>query len=103
VTAKYCVLVGVQMHAVHFAGSDLTSRIEEVASQLRSDRRIGLAEACGFLASVANFSAMVPAGVSLGGGATMRMDGIGMSGSIGARRMARTRDAMPCAECDALC
>ena len=33
----------------------------------------------------------------------MRIGGTGMSGSIGALRIARTRDAMPWAECEALC
>src|SRR5918994_2083278 len=52
-----------------------------------------------FSRAVENFSAIVPVGVAVWGGATIRISGTGMSGSIGARRIARTSDAMPCAEC----
>jgi hypothetical protein len=56
-----------------------------------------------FSCAFANFSAIVPEGVTARGGATIRIGGTGISGSIGARRIERTSDAMPCAECDALC
>jgi hypothetical protein len=44
----------------------------------------------------------LPTGVVTGGGATTRIGGTGMPGSIGARRMARITAARPCPECHAV-
>jgi len=43
-----------------------------------------------------------PLGARMDGGATTRISGLGIPGSMGARRMARTTAASPCAECHAL-
>ena len=56
-----------------------------------------------FTSPPANLSAMAPAGVPIGGGATSRTGGTGMPGSIGALRMACTSAALPCAACQAVC
>jgi hypothetical protein len=44
---------------------------------------------------------MVPFGCTIGGGATMRIGGTGMPGSIGACLIAWTSVARPCADCEA--
>ena len=56
-----------------------------------------------FSRAFANLSAIVPAAFDARGGATIKMGGTGMPGSIGARLIARTSEAMPCAEWEALC
>jgi lysophospholipase L1-like esterase len=54
-------------------------------------------------AAPANFNAIGPWGVPMGGGATTSTGGMGMPGSTGAWRIAPTSVAMPCAACAAEC
>ena len=102
-TAEYLVLIGVEMNAVDFADADDAACVEEFTAHFSAIAAYAGPTPADFPLASANFSAIVPAGVPVGGGATMKIGGDGMSGSIGARRIARTRDAMPWAECDALC
>ena len=55
-----------------------------------------------FRAAPSNFGTIAPFGGPAGGGATIRMGGTGMPGSIGARRTASTSAARPKAECHAV-
>ena len=101
--AEYLVLIGVEMDAVDVADANdvpASKNAQPISAAIAAYAGLTPAD---FPRASANFSAIVPAGVPVGGGATMRIGGTGMSGSIGALRIARTRDAMPWAECEALC
>ena len=96
------MLIGVEVHAVHGADVNDLARVEEGALEFggHPPERIADARALAHRPP-ANFSAISPAGVRIGGGATTRMRGAGMPGSIGARRIARTSAATPCDDCQA--
>jgi hypothetical protein len=100
--AERGVLIGVKVNAVVRVVETtrpalknwhpISSAIAAQASAARSDRA----------GAPSNFSQIGFAnGDVIGGGATTRIGGKGMPGSIGARRIARMTAARPCPECQA--
>jgi hypothetical protein len=95
------MLVGIEMDAIEGTGVNHAAGVEEDALQLLGDTLVRVGDSGAPLWAPANFRAMVPPGVRRDGGATIRTRGTDMPGSIGARRIACTSAAIPCADCHA--
>jgi hypothetical protein len=97
--AQTLMLIGIEMDAVDRARRRDRACVEEVTAEIRRGRLVGRGKARRFRGGADELGRDRAARISIGGGATMRMGGTGMPGSMGACRMAPTRVAIPCAAC----
>ena len=100
--AEPLVLIGVEVHAIDTARRRHGPGIEELALALFRNGRQCCRQSGGLLCGAFELRRDCTLGFLNCGGATIRIAGTGMPGSIGACRIACTSDAVPCAECDAV-